>query len=118
MDELPRRAPLPPVPPVPAADVRLSVLVPAYNAAATLGEALEPVLTQRPPVAQVFVSDDGSEDETPAVLAGFREEAEALPDLDMITTDAFITRGAVREERTYYGTVEEPFRLLVAVRGG
>ena len=39
---------------------RVSVLVPAYNAAATIGEALESALTQRPPPHEVIVSDDGS----------------------------------------------------------
>jgi glycosyltransferase involved in cell wall biosynthesis len=47
------------------------VLIPAYNAADTVGEALESVLTQRPAPFEVIVSDDGSEDDLPGVLAGF-----------------------------------------------
>lgn len=49
----------------------LSVLIPAYNAADTIGEALESVLTQRPAPLEVVVSDDGSEDDLTGVLAGF-----------------------------------------------
>ncbi len=49
----------------------LSVLVPAYNAADTIGEALESALTQRPAPLEVIVSDDGSDDGLDRVLAGF-----------------------------------------------
>jgi glycosyltransferase involved in cell wall biosynthesis len=50
----------------------LSVLVPAYNAADTIGEALESVLSQRPAPHEVVVSDDGSEDDLDSVLASFK----------------------------------------------
>lgn len=49
----------------------LSVLIPAYNDAGTIGEAIESVLTQRPAPSEVIVSDDGSEDELDGVLAAF-----------------------------------------------
>ncbi len=56
----------------PGAPPTLSVLVPAYNAADTIGEALESALTQQPAPLEVIVSDDGSEDDLDAVLDGFR----------------------------------------------
>ncbi|MBR9765650.1 MAG: glycosyltransferase family 2 protein [Rhodobacteraceae bacterium] len=46
-----------------------SVIIPAYNAAATLEEALASVLSQVAPPAEVIVVDDGSQDGT-AELAG------------------------------------------------
>jgi glycosyltransferase involved in cell wall biosynthesis len=49
----------------------VSVLVPAYNAASTIGEALESALSQRPAPLEVIVSDDGSEDDLHRVLEGF-----------------------------------------------
>jgi len=63
-----------------AADERetLSVLVPAYNAADTIGEALESVLGQHPPPAQVIVSDDGSEDDLTTALRPFAGRVEVV----------------------------------------
>ena len=49
----------------------LSVLIPAYNDAGTIGEAIESVLAQRPAPLEVIVSDDGSEDELDSALAAF-----------------------------------------------
>ena len=70
-DRPPLRAPVSTDPgrrgPVP----RVSVLVPAYNAADTIGESLESAFSQRPAPEEVIVSDDGSEDELSAALAPF-----------------------------------------------
>ena len=62
----------------PGAAPTLSVLVPAYNAADTLGEALESALTQRPAPLEVIVSDDGSEDDLRGVVAGFGERVRVV----------------------------------------
>lgn len=50
---------------------RFSVVIPAYNAAATLARALDSVLAQRWPAHEVIVVDDGSADATAEVAAGF-----------------------------------------------
>jgi cellulose synthase/poly-beta-1,6-N-acetylglucosamine synthase-like glycosyltransferase len=52
---------------------RCSIVVPAYNAGATLGACLEALLGQSVPreSCEVIVVDDGSTDDTPAVLARF-----------------------------------------------
>lgn len=50
-------------------DIRLSVVIPAWNAAATLPETLATVLGQGVPGTEVVVVDDGSTDATPQVLA-------------------------------------------------
>jgi glycosyltransferase involved in cell wall biosynthesis len=49
----------------------LSVLVPVFNGAETVGDALESLLSQRPEIDQVIVSDDGSEDDLQRALAPF-----------------------------------------------
>lgn len=64
-------APPPPAGLRPGPPPRVSVLVPAYQAAATVGEALESALSQVPAPYEVVVSDDGSTDGLDAVLAGF-----------------------------------------------
>ena len=49
----------------------LSVIIPTHNAAATLGRALDSVLHSRGVSIEIVVVDDGSVDETPAVLQGY-----------------------------------------------
>ena len=49
----------------------VTVLMPTFNRAHFLTEALESVLGQQPPPAEVIVIDDGSEDETAAVVGRF-----------------------------------------------
>ena len=50
---------------------RVSVLIPVYDAAASIGEALESVLTQQPAPFEVIVSDDGSRDDLDGALRPF-----------------------------------------------
>ncbi|MBL7493552.1 glycosyltransferase [Frankia sp. AgB1.9] len=66
--------------PVTAADTRrapvgreptVSLVIPAYNKAAYLAEAIESVLAQDHPRLDLVVVDDGSTDETPRVLEAF-----------------------------------------------
>lgn len=45
----------------------VTVVIPAYNAARTLGETLDSVMRQTAPVAEIIVVDDGSTDDTAAV---------------------------------------------------
>ncbi|MBL7493092.1 glycosyltransferase family 2 protein [Frankia sp. AgB1.9] len=56
---------------MPAEPLPITVIVPIYNGAALLGEALTSALAQEPPPAQVIVVDDGSTDDPDAVLAQF-----------------------------------------------
>ena len=48
-----------------------SVIIPAYNAEATLGQCLEACLAQTYPDVEVIVVDDGSSDATPRIAKGF-----------------------------------------------
>ncbi|MBK7703567.1 MAG: glycosyltransferase [bacterium] len=56
----------------------VSVVLPAYQAAATLPQTLDSVLAQTPPPAAVVVVDDGSTDGTAAVLAARAGRVTAL----------------------------------------
>ena len=47
-----------------------SVVVPAYNAAATIGEAVQSILDQTVRPREIIVVDDGSSDDTAATIAG------------------------------------------------
>jgi len=48
-----------------------SVVIPAFNAAATLGEAIRSILAQTAPPDAIIIADDGSTDETAAVAMAF-----------------------------------------------
>ena len=51
----------------------IGVVIPAYNAERFLGAAIESVLAQTRPPSAIYVVDDGSTDETPAVLDRLRK---------------------------------------------
>ena len=57
----------------PAAEPSFSVLIAAYEAAETVGEAVASALDQTLPPYEVIVCDDGSTDDTEAVLAPLRD---------------------------------------------
>ena len=57
----------------------ISVVIPAYNAAATLARALDSVLAQSHAAHEIVVVDDGSADATEAVVAGYTDSARATP---------------------------------------
>ena len=58
---------------MPAAGSEYGVIIPAYNAEAWLGEAIESVLNQTRPCSELDVVDDGSTDTTRNVVTTFGE---------------------------------------------
>jgi glycosyltransferase involved in cell wall biosynthesis len=62
----------------PAATPRFSVVIPAYNAAATLPATLESVFAQSYQDYEVIVVDDGSTDSTPSLLASYGERLQVV----------------------------------------
>jgi glycosyltransferase involved in cell wall biosynthesis len=52
--------------------MRTSVIIPAYNCAATIEATLESVLQQTLPADEILVMDDGSTDNTASILNSFR----------------------------------------------
>lgn len=52
---------------------KVSVIIPAYNQAHYVSEAVESVLTQTFPNFEVVIVNDGSTDETPQILAGIQD---------------------------------------------
>jgi len=53
--------------------IKVTVVIPAYNAAGFLPETLDSVLAQDHPDLEVIVVDDGSTDDTPRVLEDYRD---------------------------------------------
>ncbi len=49
--------------------VSVTVVVAAYNEAAALAPTLDALLTQTRPPDEIFLADDGSDDDSAAVLA-------------------------------------------------
>jgi glycosyltransferase involved in cell wall biosynthesis len=52
---------------------RISVIIPCHNAAPYIGATIQSVLAQTLPATEILVVDDGSDDDSLAVLAGFGE---------------------------------------------
>jgi glycosyltransferase involved in cell wall biosynthesis len=71
--------------PVPEGDVgrgeapTFSIVIAAYQAAETIGEAVASALSQTAPPLEVIVCDDGSTDDLEAALAPYRERITFLP---------------------------------------
>lgn len=57
----------------PGSDALITVIVPAYNAEATLAETLASISRQRHRALEILIIDDGSTDATPAIAARFCE---------------------------------------------
>jgi glycosyltransferase involved in cell wall biosynthesis len=56
----------------------ISVVIPVYEGAKTIGDAIESVLAQEPPPLEVIVSDDGSTDALDRALAPYVENVKVV----------------------------------------
>ncbi len=59
-------------------DLLISIVIPAYNYAKTLPRAVESVIAQLSEISELLVIDDGSTDETPALLADLQDKHPGL----------------------------------------
>jgi len=87
---------------------KVSVLMPCHNAAATLPEALESLSAQTYQDFEIVAVDDGSTDDTPAILANF---ANREPRLRLLETDhggiiAALNRGLARCQGAYIARMD------------
>lgn len=57
---------------------QISVVIPTYNRAKVVGEALESVFAQSCPAAEIIVVNDGSKDDTREVLANYGDRITAI----------------------------------------
>lgn len=64
--------------PKPVHHPRISVVIPAYRAAATIGRAVESVLAQTLPASEIVVIDDGSPDDIATALSGYASRIRLL----------------------------------------
>jgi len=53
------------------APVVVTIMIPTYNQAEYIGEAIASALAQTYPVLEVLVGDDASTDDTPQIIARF-----------------------------------------------
>lgn len=81
-----------------------SVVIPAWNAEATLAETLESVLAQSLPPAEVIVVDDGSTDATAEVAAGFGKAVHVIRQENL---------GVAAATNTGIASVRQPMVALV-----
>jgi len=56
----------------------ISVVIPSYNAARWLASSLDSILAQTLPAGEVIVVDDGSTDDTAAILATYRDRVHVV----------------------------------------
>jgi glycosyltransferase involved in cell wall biosynthesis len=61
-----------------AQPIQISALIPTYNRSRTLGRAIDSVLAQRCPAAEIIVIDDGSTDETRVVIESYGEKIRSV----------------------------------------
>jgi glycosyltransferase involved in cell wall biosynthesis len=57
---------------------RISLVIPAYNRGSLIGDTLDTALAQRQPFHEIIVVDDGSTDDTAAVLARYGERIRTI----------------------------------------
>jgi glycosyltransferase involved in cell wall biosynthesis len=68
-----------PEPAVPDPDMRVSVVVPTFNASARLKATIRSVLAQTLPPHEIIIVDDGSTDDTKQVCAAFGDAVIVIP---------------------------------------
>ena len=86
--------------------MRFSVVIAAYNAAATLGEAIGSVLAQTRQDFEVIVIDDGSSDSTAAIAASFADQRVRVYSQENAGPSAARNRGIALAVGEYVSTLD------------
>ncbi len=82
-----------------------SVVIPAYNAAGTIREAIDSVLGQTVPSREIVVVDDGSTDETAAIISSMPAPITLIRQ-DNAGPGAATTAGLARITTPFVGTLD------------
>jgi glycosyltransferase involved in cell wall biosynthesis len=82
-----------------------SVVIPAYNAAATIGQSIESILAQTIPAHEIIVVDDGSSDGTAAIARGLPGPI-AIVSQDNRGPGAATTAGFARATAPFVATLD------------
>jgi glycosyltransferase involved in cell wall biosynthesis len=72
----------------PRADTTVSVVIPCFNGARFLGEALSSALEQQPPPGEIIVQDAGSTDGSASIAASFGDRVSFVSEPDAGQSDA------------------------------
>jgi glycosyltransferase involved in cell wall biosynthesis len=89
-----------------------SVVIPAYNAAETLAEAVDSVLAQTLQDFEIIVVDDGSSDDTAAVAASFEDQRVRLYSQPNAGPSAARNRGIAHATGEYVSLLDSDDLLL------
>jgi glycosyltransferase involved in cell wall biosynthesis len=87
-------------------DLRLSVVIPAYNAAHFLGEAIASIRAQERRPDEIIVVDDGSTDQTAAVAAGLGSDIRVLRQNENLGPAAARNHGIEAATGTVIGSLD------------
>jgi glycosyltransferase involved in cell wall biosynthesis len=79
---------------------RVSVVMPAYNSANTIGQALDSCLTQTHPPHEIIVIDDGSSDATPDIVRDYANHYTGIRLIQQRNQGPAIARNRGIEEAT------------------
>jgi GT2 family glycosyltransferase len=87
-------------------ETTFSVVIPAYNTADTLGEAIDSVLAQTRQDFEIIVIDDGSSDDTAAVASGFADPRIRVYSQENAGPSAARNRGIARAVGEYVSSLD------------
>jgi len=83
----------------------IAVIIPAYNAAASIAEAIDSVLAQTVTVSEIIVIDDGSSDKTSEIVASYTSPVRLIMQVNKGPSQAR-NHGALQSDATYFAFLD------------